>query len=116
MEKNRGLGWKAAAWVVQERNREFFWRILELDKNWLTKEGDRRLIFAAQNQALRTNAVKARTENRNVSSKCRMSGSHDETVQHILYSCPKLVQTEWRVIHWEVCKEYGVECSDKLMV
>ena len=38
-------------------------------------------------------------------------------------SCPKLApgETEYkkrhdvvgRVIHWEVCKEYGVECSDK---
>ena len=42
------------------------------------------LIFAAQDQALRTNAVKARIENQNVSPKCRMCGSHDETVQHIL--------------------------------
>ena len=52
------------------------------------------LIFAAQDQALRTNAVKARIENQNVSSKCRMCGSHDETVQHILCSCPKLAQTD----------------------
>ena len=68
------------------------------------------LIFAEQDQALRTNAVKARIENQNVSSK---SG----TVRHILCSCPKLAQTEYnvvgRVIHWEVCKEYGIECSDK---
>ncbi|XP_068707858.1 uncharacterized protein [Montipora foliosa] len=50
-----------------------------------------------------------------------MCGSHDETVQHILYSCPKLAQTEYkkrhdvvgRVVHWELCKEYGLECSDK---
>ena len=50
-----------------------------------------------------------------------MCGSHNETVQHILCSCPKLAQTEYkkrhdvvgRVIHWELCKEYGVECSDK---
>ena len=50
-----------------------------------------------------------------------MCGSHDETVQHILCSFPKLAHTEYkkrhdvvgRVIHWEVCKEYGVECSDK---
>ena len=72
-------------------------------------------------KGLRSNAVKARIENQNVSSKCRMCGSHDETVQHILCSCPKLSQTEYkkrydvvgRIIHWEVCKEYGVECSNK---
>ena len=47
--------------------------------------------------------------------------SHDETVQHILCSCPKLAHTKYkkrhdvvgRVIHWELCKKYGVECSDK---
>ena len=47
--------------------------------------------------------------------------NNNETVQHILCSCPKLAQTEYkerhdvvgRVIHWEVRKEYGVECSDK---
>ena len=42
-------------------------------------------------------------------------------MQHILCSCPKLAQTEYkkrhdvvgRVIHSELSKEYGVECSDK---
>ena len=49
----------------------------------------------------------------------------DETLQHILCSCPELAQlgenqeyknrpdVVGRVIHWELCKEYGVECSDK---
>ena len=93
--------------------------------NWIRtgelKKETEGLIFAAQDQALRTNAIKARIENQNVSSKCRVCGSHDETVQHILCSCPKLAQTEYkkrhdvvgRVIHWELCKEYGVDCSDK---
>ena len=93
--------------------------------NWIRtgelKKETEGLIFAAQDQALRTNAVKARIENENVSSKCRMCGSDDETVQHILCSCSKLAQTEYkkrhdvvgRVVHWELCKEYGVECSDK---
>ena len=35
------------------------------------------LIFAVKDQALRANAVQARIENHNVSSKCRMCGSHD---------------------------------------
>ena len=94
--------------------------LFDVSWNWIRtgelKKETEGLIFAAQDQALRTNAIKA-----NVSSKCRMCGSHDETVQHILCSCPKLAQTEYkkrhdvvgRVIHWELCKEYGVECSDK---
>ena len=56
--------------------------------NWirtgeLKKETDG-LTFTAQDQALITNVVKARMENQNKSSKCRMCGSRDETVQHIL--------------------------------
>ena len=62
--------------------------------NWIRagelKKRTEGLIFAAQDQALSTNTVKARIENQNVSSKCRMCGSHNETVQHILCSCPKL--------------------------
>jgi len=50
-------------------------------------------------KGLRSNAVKARIENQNVSSKCRMCGSHDEIVQHILCSCPKLAQTEYKNIY-----------------
>ena len=50
-----------------------------------------------------------------------MCDSHDKTVQHILCSWPNLAQTEYkkrhdvvgRVIHWELCNEYGVENSDK---
>ena len=93
--------------------------------NWIRtgelKKETEGLLFAAQDQALRKKAIKAKIENQNVSSKCRMCGSHDETVQHILCSFPKLAQTEYkkrhdvlgRFVHWELCKEYGVECSDK---
>ena len=46
--------------------------------NWIKtgelKKETEGLIFAVQDQALRTNAIKA---------KCRVCGSHDETVQHI---------------------------------
>ena len=92
-----------------------------VSRNWIRtgelKKETEGLIFAAEDQALRTNAVKVRIENQNASSKCKMCGSHDETVQHILCSCPKLAQKEYKtrhdvvgpVIHWEACKEYGVE-------
>ena len=32
----------------------------------------------------------------NISFKCRMCGSHDDTVQHILGNCPKLRQTAYK--------------------
>ena len=104
-------------WSVKQLHGQFKRETEDLSDvswNWIRtgelKKETEGLIFAAQDQALRTNAVKA-----------RMYGSHDETVQHILCSCPKLAQTEYkkrhdvvgRVIHWKLCKEYGLECSDK---
>ena len=69
------------------------WNLIKTGELKKETEG---LIFAAQDQALRTNAIKARIENQIESSKCRMCGSHDETVQYILCSCPKLAQTEYK--------------------
>ena len=89
--------------------------------NWIRtgelKKETEGLILATQGQALRTNAVKTKIENQNVSSKCRMCGSYDETVQHIWCSCPNIAQTEYKkrhdvvgqVMYWELCEEYGVE-------
>ena len=53
------------------------------------------LIFATQDQAMRTNVVKARIEKQNVSATCRMCRNHDKTVQHILCSCSMLAQVEY---------------------
>ena len=47
-----------------------------------------------------------------------MCDSHDETAHNILCSYPKQIKYKKRhdvverVIHWELCEEYGVECSD----
>ena len=80
------------------------------------------LIFPAQDhEAPRTNSVKEKIEEQKVSPLCRMCTSHDETVQHILCGCLKLAQVEYkkkhdivgRVVHWELCRKFRLECSDK---
>ena len=62
--------------------------------NWIRtgelKKETEGLIFAAQDQALRINAVKARIENQNVSSRSRMCVSHDEIVQLFCVVDPSL--------------------------
>ena len=71
------------------------------------------LIMAAQEQAIRTNAIKAKIDKTQAKSKCRLSGKVDETVRHIVCECPMLVQREYkrrhdwvgRKIHWEVCRK-----------
>ena len=79
------------------------------------------LIMAAQEQAIRTNAIKAKIDKTQAKSKCRLSGKVDETVRHIVCECPMLVQREYkrrhdwvgRKIHWEVCRKIGFDVNEK---
>ena len=100
-------------WSGKQLYGQFKWETEDLSGvswNWIRtgelKKETEGLIFAAQDQALRINAVKARIENQNVTSKCRMCGSFDETVQHILCSFPKLAQTEYKKRHDVVGRSY----------
>ena len=90
-----------------------------LRSSGLTKETES-LITAAQDQALRTNMVKARIEKRaGTDPRCRMCRTSNETVTHILSQCPKLAGSDYKyrhdrvagIIHWSLCKRYGFECS-----
>ena len=93
--------------------------------SWL-KQGDLKretesLIFAAQEQALRTNAIKASIDKQNISPACRMCGNASESVTHITSACQKLAQTQYKhrhdkvgkKIHWLLSKKYNLECTDK---
>ena len=66
--------------------------------SWL-KQGDLKretesLIFAAQEQSLRKNAIKAGIDKQNISPACRMCGNASESVTHITSACQKLAQTQ----------------------
>ena len=50
------------------------------------------LIVAAQDQATRTNYVKANIDKSQVDPKCRMCQQSNETFSHIVSSCQKLAQ------------------------
>ena len=70
--------------------------------------------MAAENNAIRTNHIKARIDKTQQNSKCRLYGDKDETINHIISECSKLAQKEYkmrhdwvgRVIHWEMCKKF----------
>ena len=92
---------------------------------WL-KKGDLKketegLLTAAQDQALRTNVMKARIEGANVSPLCRMCGEREETVFHLVCECSKMAQTDYkgrhdklaRVIHWDLCRKHGIAVKEK---
>ena len=76
--------------------------------------------MAAQNNAIRTNHIKARIDKTQQNSKCRLSGdrwnyqSHNKRMQKI---GTEGVQSETRlgrmVIHWEMCKKFKFDHANK---
>ena len=55
--------------------------------------------MAAQNQSIRTNLVKARIDKIQGDSLCRMCRKVDESIDHIVSSCSKLAQKEYKRRH-----------------
>ena len=78
-------------------------------------------MCAAQDQAIRTNAIKVRIDRTQTDTKCRLCKTPDETVSHIVSECSNLAKREYKRrhdmvgkrIHWEICKKYQVKVKDK---
>ena len=79
------------------------------------------LIFAAQEQALRTNVVKCNIDKTGSSPLCRLCGEKNETVTHLVCGCKVLAQKEYkrrhdniaRIVHWKLCGIYNIGRVDK---
>ena len=79
------------------------------------------LIFAAQEQSLRTNYVKFHIDKTTNTPMCRMCGKKGESISHIVSECSKLAQKEYkrrhdniaRIIHWKLCDKYGLKKAEK---
>ena len=94
-------------------------------RTWLSKSNLKRetesLLIAAQNNAIRTNHIKARIDKTQQNSKCRLCSDRDETINHIISECSKLAQSEYKarhdwvgkVIHWEMCKKFKFDHTNK---
>lgn len=91
-----------------------------IKKGYLKKETEG-FIVAAQDQALRTNAIKAKIEKQVGSAMCRLCGIKEETVDHLVSSCSKIAQTDYKGrhdkvaanLHWSLCKQFGFERAQK---
>ena len=92
---------------------------------WLRKGNYKREteshLIAAQDNAIKTNHIKARIDKTQQNSKCRLCGDRDETTNHIISECSKLAQKEYKarqvwvskVIHWEMCKKFQFYHTNK---
>ena len=79
------------------------------------------LIFAAQEQALNTNAITRNLYGKDCTDRCRLCGDQLETVAHIVSACSTLAQKEYKRrhdkvcinLHWNLCQKYGLQVCDK---
>ena len=91
-----------------------------LRKGNLKRETESHLI-AAQENAIRTNHIKARIDKTQQNSKCRLYSDRDETINHIISECSKLAQKvykarhDWvgKVIDWEICRKFQFDRTNK---
>ena len=78
-------------------------------------------IIAAQERALHTRSRRARIYGEDVDPKCRVCGLYEETVMHVASGCEELAKKQYKIrhdgmgkrVHWELCKKYDVECSER---
>ena len=71
-------------------------------------------IWAAKEQALRTNYTKNKTDKTSENPLCSMCGERGETVQHVICECKKLAQREYK--WYEHCPEGAVEDDDVKLI
>ena len=95
------------------------------DKTWLRKGNFKRetesLLIAAQNNAIRTNHIKARIDKTQQNSKCRLYSDRHETINHVISECSKLAQKEYKArhncvgngIHWKMRKKFKFDHANK---
>ena len=85
---------------------------------WLKKGNFKRetesLLIAAQNNAVRTNHIKARIDKTQQNSKCRLCSDRDETINHIITECSKLALKEYKPRNYGVDKVIDSKMYKKL--
>ena len=69
------------------------------------------LITATQDQALRTNVIKASIEKQDVSPLCRVCGDKDATRNHLICECSKIDYPQRhnnvkQIIHRDISKKH----------
>ena len=92
------MGTEENVWPACQRNQGK--SDLEQSWTWIWKSDlkveTEALIFAAQEQVLRTNYLKFHIDKTGESLPCRMCNEKGESVNHVISECKKLAQTDYR--------------------
>ena len=88
---------------------------------WRFKNRDRKPYSGSQNLTIRTNLVKARIDKNQGDSLCRVCRKVDESIYHVVSSCSKLAQKEYKrrhdslgkIVHQKLARKRSFEARDK---
>ena len=98
---------------------------LQRTNQWLTSSGLKAetegLIIATQDQSLAARFFHSNIIKDGTSPLCRMCGTFDESVDHIICGCPELAKNEYiqrhdstaSYIHWKVSQNYNIMTADR---
>ena len=94
----------------EEQRSEETWTWLKEGK---LKRETEALIIAAQDQAIRTNYIKTMVDKSQNGLKCRICKQSNETISHIVSSCSKVEQKEYKRRHDNVARAIHLDLSGK---
>ena len=83
------------------------------------KKNTEAIIIAAQDEALRTNWIKANIDGVDCSPLCRVCHSVDESAMYIAAGCEQLAKRRYMIrhnliatcVHWELCRKYEIKVT-----
>lgn len=120
---------RKSTWKEGRLNGQFLRQVDEIQSpeswNWLRrgelKKETEGMLIAAQDQALRTRVIQNRIDRVNITTKCRICKSKDETINHIISECSSLAQREYkrrhdkvcRTLHWSLSKKHQLKASER---
>ena len=102
------------AWTICQRQGEQGYRQhMEMDEKRDLKGCTKVLICSAQEESKRTNYIKYNIDKTAESPLCRICGTRNETISHIVSECGKPAQKEYkrkhdsvgRYVHWQFCQD-----------
>ena len=97
------MGRKTTVWIFQATNSKISH---EKKWSWLRKENHKgeteSHLIAAQNNAIRTNLIRVSIDKIQQNNKCELCGDRDETINHIIRGCTKLVQEYKTMLHSQI--------------
>ena len=122
---------KHEEWANQQRAKYY---LEELSQEYIDKEGSldwikrgalhydqERMIMAAQDQGLMTNAFK-KMAGLSTDNRCRFCHTEVESVSHLTSSCKVLMGDGYytsrhdnvcKYLHWTICKKLNIKCCSK---